>query len=137
MKFFTKQMNKKGFSLIELIVVIAILAIIAAVAIPRFAGIQDRSTVKSDGATAAEILNAARVQHVDNNLITLDPTGTAVAGTSAVWSNTYMTWPTPQGGGTFVLSYAGDVYTVTWTPTNCGAHNVVQDIDEGEAFSIN
>ncbi|MGI6570282.1 MAG: type IV pilin protein [Caldicoprobacterales bacterium] len=35
-KIFRKKLNKKGFTLIELIVVIAILGILAVIAIPRF-----------------------------------------------------------------------------------------------------
>jgi type II secretion system protein G len=35
--------NRKGFTLIELIVVIAILGILAAILIPRFSGFQDRA----------------------------------------------------------------------------------------------
>ena len=42
-----KKNNKKGFTLIELIVVIAILAILAAIAIPRFAGFQDNANEKA------------------------------------------------------------------------------------------
>ncbi|MDD3242746.1 MAG: prepilin-type N-terminal cleavage/methylation domain-containing protein [Eubacteriales bacterium] len=38
-----KRKNKKGFTLIELIVVIAVLAILAAVAIPNFVGMSDRA----------------------------------------------------------------------------------------------
>ncbi|MBI9014340.1 MAG: prepilin-type N-terminal cleavage/methylation domain-containing protein [Clostridiales bacterium] len=135
MKLIRTKMNKKGFSLIELIVVIAILAIIAAVAIPRFAGIQDRSTVKSDAATASEIASNARLQHVDNNLIVV--TGVAGAGEIA-WDDDYMTYPTPQGGGAFVLAYdAGtELYGITWTPTTCGDYNVEQSVTENAAFTI-
>ena len=56
--------KKKGFTLIELIVVIAILGILAAVLIPRFTGFQDRATrtqVVTDAkqiATALESLMA-------------------------------------------------------------------------------
>ncbi|MBN2796272.1 MAG: prepilin-type N-terminal cleavage/methylation domain-containing protein [Clostridia bacterium] len=118
MKFVFKKMNKKGFSLIELIVVIAILAIIAAVAIPRFAGIQARSEVKSDAATASEIVNAARVYYVD--------TGNNPANIAALTTAGYLpsiqaqstTVATDAAGG-FVLSGTGATsYTVNWTPAN-------------------
>lgn len=40
--------NKKGFTLIELIVVIAIIAILAAVAVPKLSGFQDSAKDKRD-----------------------------------------------------------------------------------------
>ncbi|MBU0759924.1 MAG: prepilin-type N-terminal cleavage/methylation domain-containing protein [Candidatus Omnitrophica bacterium] len=47
-------MNKKGFTLIELIMVIVILGILAAVAIPKFVGLQDEAKQAScDGNLAA------------------------------------------------------------------------------------
>lgn len=118
MKLVFKQMNKKGFSLIELIVVIAILAIIAAVAIPRFAAIQAKSEVKADAATAAEIVNAARIYYSDE--------GTAPANITALTTAQYL--PTTQAqsttiatdlAGGFVLGGSGTTnFTVTWTPAN-------------------
>jgi prepilin-type N-terminal cleavage/methylation domain-containing protein len=39
----TLRKNKKGFTLIELIIVIAILAILAAIAIPNFIGLTDQA----------------------------------------------------------------------------------------------
>ena len=50
--------KKKGFTLIELIIVIAIIAILAAVAVPRFGAVRKNATVKADVANAKTIANA-------------------------------------------------------------------------------
>ena len=50
--------NKKGFTLIELIIVIAILAILAAVAIPNFIGLQTEAKRGRDIGTASAIVSA-------------------------------------------------------------------------------
>ena len=56
-----KRKNKKGFTLIELIVVIAILAILAAVAVPNFIGITDKATAAQQNGAAAEYANAINI----------------------------------------------------------------------------
>ena len=50
--------RKKGFTLIELIIVIAIIAILAAIAIPNFLAIQRKARVKADIATGKTIYDA-------------------------------------------------------------------------------
>ena len=38
-----KKMNKKGFTIVELVIVIAVIAILAAVLIPTFSGVVDKA----------------------------------------------------------------------------------------------
>lgn len=81
--------NKKGFTLVELIIVIAILAIIMLIAIPNFSGIQQRMQVRADKSTAAQIGKAVRVWFTDyttdKGLVAAAPEGTIipVAGKNA------------------------------------------------------
>jgi len=53
--------KKKGFTLIELIIVIAIIAVLTAIAVPKYVGIQKDAKIKADIATAKTISSSVSV----------------------------------------------------------------------------
>ena len=67
-----KRNLRKGFTLIELIVVIAILAILAAVAVPNFVGLTQRANNAVEVAAAAEYANAINIYNTLNSSDTIE-----------------------------------------------------------------
>jgi type IV pilus assembly protein PilA len=70
--------KKKGFTLIELIIVLAIMAIIAAIAIPNFTAIRDNSKVKAD-IQSCETIKRTMLMLVSDGTIKPDGTSAKVA----------------------------------------------------------
>ena len=56
-----KEMNNKGFSLVELIIVIAIMVILVAVLAPQYLKYVEKSRVSTDVQTTVEFINALQV----------------------------------------------------------------------------
>ncbi|MBL4933362.1 type II secretion system protein [Clostridium paridis] len=79
-KAITTKRKKKGFTLIELIIVLAIMAILAAIAIPGFNAIRQNSRIKADKQSCEAIKKAVQTLVVDG---TLTHTGTVTLTTAA------------------------------------------------------
>ena len=60
--------KRKGFTLIELIVVIAIIGILAVIAIPRLSGFQDSAKMKADIATGKTLATATATLIADQKI---------------------------------------------------------------------
>ena len=63
-----KKRKKKGFTLIELVIVLAVLAIIALIAIPNFTKVRNDSLAKSDKETANQIRKIALMAIADGDI---------------------------------------------------------------------
>jgi len=80
--------NKKGFTLVELIIVIAILAILAAIAIPNFVGLTDEAKkakeVGNASAIAASINTWNQIYAADTSKLISDKS-TAKSTLTTIW----------------------------------------------------
>lgn len=72
------QKKKKGFSLIELIIVLAVMAIIALIAIPNFAAVRESSKIKADTQSGEAISRSIETLLADDSIAL---TGTNTTGT--------------------------------------------------------
>jgi type IV pilus assembly protein PilA len=80
LKILMKLKNKKGFTLIELIVVIAILGILAAVLIPTISGYTDKANARAVEADARTIITAAAAAYAEDNLTPTEAEIAAITG---------------------------------------------------------
>lgn len=140
-KWLNKKRNKKGFTLVELVVVIAILGVLSAIAVPRFAGTLNNSKVTADQASAKTIVSALNLAvaagdaTVDDTIVFKDAEADETNIAALVRLDYLETVPEMQSEeGDFVLSVDddGDVLVTGEGEGDTQFYPVPEDPDEEE-----
>ena len=126
-----KKRSKKGFTLIEMLIVIAIIAILAAIAIPTFSAQLDKANQAVDDANLRTATSLAVAQYMlDNetgavNYSAVEGTGTGAESTLEILkvtdftsapANAYPSKVTPANFIKIIVT-DGEVTSAAWGPT--------------------
>lgn len=106
--------EKKGFTLIELIMVIVILGIVAAVAVPKFLSLADTAKLSAARGVGGALSSAIAALHADYLLNGNDYTA-AMVTTAATYTGGITTADVTAAGAGIRLVYKGKTYEWTYT----------------------
>ncbi len=131
-KIQAKMKNKKGFTLVELLIVIAVLGIIAAIAVPRFTGVLSGVTAKADVRTAELFAKEIEAEFMletwsfgTATTLAVAPPATSAAATTGFNGNIPQDSANGAMEATITRSGTAGAYTYTLVITNSASTAVI------------
>ena len=105
-RLMNKLRNKKGFTLVELIVVIAILGVLAGIAVPKVMGYVDNAKTNTDSANVRMLEGAATMWLAENEKPSTSEVWNGGEGTddNKNWKQYIETWPQKSEGGNYTVT---------------------------------
>ncbi|MGC9004484.1 MAG: competence type IV pilus major pilin ComGC [bacterium] len=109
----TKPRNRKGFTLVEMMIVVLIIGILIAIALPNFLKARENARLRACVANMKQIQAAVEQWAMENKKAATDPVPT-LSDLSPTYIKTY---PTCPSGGTYSITGTVGNYTIS-----CSVH---------------
>ncbi|WP_041643885.1 type II secretion system protein [Mahella australiensis] len=103
-----KNRKRRGFTLIELVVVIAILGILVAIAVPKLGGSREKAAISAHNANVRTLESAATMYIADNGNPTSEKSDSGTGDIAAYVQE----WPKPPKGTGVSAVESATTYTV-------------------------
>ncbi len=123
---FIKMKKRKGFTLIELVIVVAIIGILMLLVVPQFNNVTENTKLKTFEANYRTVVSAIGMYQAANN----GEYPTSGAELDAYVDGNFADLADKPKGATYVIATGPFKFTATYTPTSGGGSTITKVFPE-------